>query len=187
VLEGVVRLLLDPEIPVKYEAAITFRILSAHGTIPHAVTSAVPQVLDSMLELVQLCPNDDIVATLEALIDRFPAEVSPSAARVCRRLCQTFLAHAEGTMEDTSTARCRVLVATMSALVGLLQNLRDLPHMYSQLEDALLQVVHTVLSRQAEFAMAELVVDAVEVLALNPKPRVLNPKPETLSQSRSEH
>ena len=177
VLERVILLLRDPEIPVRYEAAVAFRLLAVHeggevaaGGEGEGVVAEVPQILESVLGLVEVCPNDEMVSALEALIDRYPAAVAPRAVQVCTRLCETFLAHVQAsassgpTGQEVSSSKYRVLSGTMSALIGLLQALRAVPHMYAQVEGPLVHVVHTILSRRHEYVMEDQIVDAVEII-----------------------
>ena len=56
-------------------------ILTHVGTIPDSVVAVIPQVLESVLQLIELCPNDDMVSTLESIIDKFPAAIAPSAGK----------------------------------------------------------------------------------------------------------
>jgi hypothetical protein len=138
---------------------VALRVLTASGPPPEGLLEAIPAVLKSVLQLVELCPNDDMVSVLEALIDRFPEAVAPSAADICTRLCQTFLAHVQGAEVGEGggggelevrgpQAPYHALAATTSALIGLLQALRDVPHMYPLVEAPLLHVVRCVFSRR---------------------------------------
>ncbi|KAJ1487945.1 hypothetical protein T484DRAFT_1784780 [Baffinella frigidus] len=89
--------------------------------------------------MVSQVGSDELVATLDVIIECFPGQVSPYAQGVCVRLADSFVRLAQGCDEDGASEENSSLAASQccSAIATLLDSIKGQPHVFTSLEEPL--------------------------------------------------
>lgn len=95
-----------------------------------------------VMKLMEVIGNDEVISTLESLIEKYPAEVAPYAVELAQGLCHTFLVKSSTGGNDQGASLS--LSAATSALIGLLQSLKDRPEVFPTLEEPLEAVLRQI-------------------------------------------
>ena len=98
IVTGVMSQLRDTDFAVRFQAAVSLRHLiydseegQARPSVLPIVEKVLPQLLDELFKLMDEIGNDELVATLEVLIEAFSEHMAPYAQGLCQRLAQHFV------------------------------------------------------------------------------------------------
>nr|GEX85685.1 importin beta-like SAD2 [Tanacetum cinerariifolium] len=76
----------DPELPVRVDSVFTLRsFVEAYKDLCE-IRPILPQLLDEFFNLMNEVENEDLVFTLETIVDKFGEEMAPYAAGLCQNL-----------------------------------------------------------------------------------------------------
>lgn len=165
-------LLADSDLPVRFQAAVALRGLiynpedsAPREGIEQLVGAVFPQLLQEMFNLMDQIGSDELIATVEVLIECFAEQAAPHAENLCSRLSQHFLRLAaadDGTDDEASFAACQCC----RAITTLLEAVKKTPELYAKLEPSLVPLLHTVFSPDAagDYPFMEYMEDCLEIL-----------------------
>jgi len=169
----IMTLLRDADLPVRFQAAVALRGLiydpersTARPHIEPIIGPVFPELLEVLFNLIDEIGSDELIATLEVLIECFADKMAPYAQALCERLSQHFLRLAaqdngEGD-EEASFAACQCC----RAITTLLESIKKTPQLYLQLEPSLVPLIQTVLSPDpaGDYPYMEYMEDCLEIL-----------------------
>jgi len=165
VLQKVMNCVNDRELPVAYQACQALRFLStASGKTRQLIIPVLPNLIDSVMHVMEMVGNGETFAALEELITRFPEEVAPHGARIGGSLCTkvTELISRYTTHPGESEAAALALSAAFPALIEILQALRESPQVFEALEGPLITLLQRVLSGLQDGGTMDYLNDALE-------------------------
>ena len=131
------------------------------------IQQVLPQLLDELFKLMDEIGNDELVATLEVLIESFAEHMAPYAQGLCQRLAEHFvrLALTESGQEGEEEAS---FAATQccSAITTLLESIKKTPELYPHLEQFLVPMLRQILTPDAknDYQCMEFMEDGLEIL-----------------------
>ena len=82
----------DPDLPVRVQAALSINaIVDSDCCHSHVVLEVLPQLVESLFGLMNDVGNDEVVQTLDNLIEKFGEQMTPYAVKVVEALAQNFI------------------------------------------------------------------------------------------------
>jgi len=148
VFNGVMALLGDRELPVRVQAALAINGFVEANCAPDAVLAVLPQLVDALFKLMNDIGNEEVVQTLDNLIERYGEQMAPYAVQIVGALAQNFLRlfeEQEGEEDDDALAAMWVL----QAISTMMEAVSDKPEVYVQMEAALLPMLHKMMGESA--------------------------------------
>jgi hypothetical protein len=107
VIQGVIRCMNDPELPVQTQAAVCLQHLIQSEVTGDALKPMIPALLEQYLKLVNTDGNDAVISAFGVLIEKYPDEVMPYAANIIGRMVsamENFIRQNEGQQDDDDGA-----------------------------------------------------------------------------------
>ena len=154
-------LLADPELPVRVQAALAINGFVEANCAPEAVLAVLPQLVDALFKLMNDIGNEEVVQTLDNLIERYGEQMAPYAVQIVGALAQNFLRlFEEQEEEDDDDALAAMWV--LQAISTMMEAVSDKPEVYVQMEAALMPMLHKMMGESAR----EYFEDVNEVLTL---------------------
>ena len=174
IVNEVMSLLRDTDFAVRFQAAVSLRHLiydssegKARQSVLPMIQTVLPQLLDELFKLMDEIGNDELVATLEVLIESFSEHMAPYAQGLCRRLAEHFvrLAITEAGQNGEEEASFAA-VQCCSAITTLLESIKKTPELYSHLEPFLVPMLQQVLTpdQNGDYQCMEFMEDCLDIL-----------------------
>ncbi|XP_062097326.1 importin beta-like SAD2 isoform X4 [Humulus lupulus] len=89
-LQSVVSGMRDPELPVRVDSVFALRSFVEACKDLNEIRPILPQLLDEFFKLMNEVENEDLVFTLETIVDKFGEEMAPYALGLCQNLASAF-------------------------------------------------------------------------------------------------
>ncbi|RHY80306.1 hypothetical protein DYB26_006482 [Aphanomyces astaci] len=167
IVHSLLRCLQDQELPVRIEAAKSFRhvVVYAHSTVVlDTLRPLLPQVLDQFFVIMDdMGFGDEVVLALEQLIDSFCDEVGPYAIQLVVRLTLRFKQCLD--KEDDDEDACFTAASCLDTINTILMSIYNQAELFEPLIDALLPTLHLLLSSDAYLDFVESALDIVKSIA----------------------
>ncbi|RHY24355.1 hypothetical protein DYB32_008876 [Aphanomyces invadans] len=167
VVNYLLRCLQDPELPVRIEAAKSFRhvVMYNHSTVVQdTLRPLLPQVLDQFFVIMDdMGFGDEVVLALDQLIDSFCDEVGPYAVQLVVRLTQRFKQCLDKDEDDEDA--CFTAASCLDTINTILMSIYSQSELFEPLIDALLPTLHLILSTDAYMDFVESALDIVKSIA----------------------
>ena len=138
VLEKICGLILDPDLPVKYEAALALPKILSWEISKSRVKGEISNVLKIYLDLINEIDSEEIIEALEDIVTSYSDEVLPFAIELTIQLSSAFnkLATKENVNEDDDSAM---------AAVSVLNTINKIIETVSDKSEELIKISHIVL------------------------------------------
>ncbi|GLC37117.1 hypothetical protein PLESTB_000981600 [Pleodorina starrii] len=156
--EQVARCLGDPELPVRVDAVVSLRHFLEEMEDVEPVAPALPQLLNSIFGLMNQVDNEDLVFTLEVLVDKFGDQIAPYATQMASQLAGAFWKYCAAADEDAEGDEDTAGIAAfgcMRALNTLLESCSEQPALVASLEEVLYPLLHKMLSTEGQDVFEE--------------------------------
>lgn len=170
--EGVMKCLMERELPVRVEAALALQPLISQDFVHNAMVQSIPKIMKVLLQLANEVDVDSLSNVMEEFVEVFASELTPYAVELAEQLRDTFLrimqdsADNQGlaaednfewdNMDDKSLAALGIL----NTLGTLILSLENTPEALFKLEETVLPVIHFVLSNE----IIDLYAEAFEII-----------------------
>ncbi|GMH35700.1 hypothetical protein BSKO_03568 [Bryopsis sp. KO-2023] len=157
-LEKVVALMRDPELPVRIDSVVALRhFIDALAKLDD-LKPILPQLLEECFKLMNEVDNDDMVATLETIVEKFGEEIAPYAEGLAMNLVKAFFKCMETTNEDEDEEDMGALAAVgcLRAINTLLDSVNSMPQIYPKLEEICFPILEKMLKEDALDIIEEL-------------------------------
>uniref|UniRef100_A0A0E0CKF1 Importin N-terminal domain-containing protein n=1 Tax=Oryza meridionalis TaxID=40149 RepID=A0A0E0CKF1_9ORYZ len=150
----------DPDLPVRVDSVFALHL--------NEIRPILPQLLDEFFKLMNEVENEDLVFTLETIVDKFGEEMAPYALGLCQNLAAAFwrcMASQEAD-DEADDSGALAAVGCLRAISTILESVSSLPHLFIQIEPTLLPIMRRMLTSDGQGI--ELFVDNVyeEVLEI---------------------
>ncbi|GBG85770.1 hypothetical protein CBR_g40497 [Chara braunii] len=148
----VVNGLRDPELPVRVDSVVALREFVIACQDLNELRPILPNLLDEFFKLMNEVENDDLVYTLERIVDKFGEEIAPYALGLCQNLGSAFwkcLKTSEAGDDDEDMGALAA-VGCLQAISAILESIGSLPHLFPQLEPTLLPILKKMLTTDGE-------------------------------------
>lgn len=98
--ERVMRGLADPDLPVRVDAVVALRSFVDDLADLEILKPILPSLLDSVFALMAEVDNEDLIFTLEGIVEKFGDEIAPYAANLAQNLAAAFWKYTQATEDD---------------------------------------------------------------------------------------
>ena len=126
-LEAVCKLLIDPELPVRYEAALALPKLLKWDISKGRLGGELKSLLEIYLKLVNEIDSEDVVEALESIISAFPKEIVPFALELTQHLANAFIRMIEKDINEDEGESAMAAVSTLNTIGKIIDVLEDRP------------------------------------------------------------
>ncbi|PIA18926.1 importin-8 [Coemansia reversa NRRL 1564] len=157
ILEGILGLLNDSDLPVRVHAALALAPLIADDDMRSALTAHLPQVMQVFLNLTNEIDSDTVTNVIEEFVEAFADRMAPFAEQLGKQLCDTFMrvmgdvmANApdgDTSIEDMSD-KTMAAMGVLKTLGTLVLNLEGTPEVVYKLEKEIFPIAQFVLKNQ---------------------------------------
>uniref|UniRef100_A0ACD5UPG2 Uncharacterized protein n=1 Tax=Avena sativa TaxID=4498 RepID=A0ACD5UPG2_AVESA len=142
----------DPELPVRVDSVFALRSFVEACKDLDEIRPILPQLLDEFFKLMGEVENEDLVFTLETIVDRFGEEMAPFALGLCQSLAAAFWrcmasSEADDEVEDSGALAA---VGCLRALSTILESISSLPHLFIQIEPTLMPILRRMLTSDGQ-------------------------------------
>ncbi|XVE81091.1 hypothetical protein DITRI_Ditri15bG0035500 [Diplodiscus trichospermus] len=156
-LLSVVSGLRDPELPVRVDSVFALRSFVEACRDLNEIRPILPQLLDEIFKLMNEVENEDLVFTLETIVDKFGEEMAPYALGLCQNLATAFwrcmnTAEADDEADDPGALAA---VGCLRAISTILESVSRLPHLFVQVEPTLLPIMLRMLTTDGQEVFEE--------------------------------
>eukprot|EP00850_Spirogloea_muscicola_P016520 SM000134S26963 [mRNA] locus=s134:343998:351525:+ [translate_table: standard] len=162
---SVVAALRDSELPVRVDSVVALRsfvecIQASHKIDNRAeldeMRAMLPQLLDELFKLMNEVENDDLVFTLETIVDKFGEEMAPYALGLVQNLAAAFWKCVKSSdADEDDDDGLLAAVGCLRAIGTILESISALPHLFPQLEPTLLPIMQQMLSEDGQDVFEE--------------------------------
>lgn len=121
VLGKVCKLMLDPELPVRIEAATALPKFFDWENAKFKISSELQQVLAIYIELINQIDYEELIESLEDIVAHFSVEVRPFALDLCKCLVSAFISMSSREGDETVVAAESVL-NTLGKIIDVLDD-----------------------------------------------------------------
>ncbi|XP_047151004.1 importin beta-like SAD2 [Vigna umbellata] len=151
-LQCVVSRMQDSELPVRVDSVFALRSFIEACKDLNEIRPILPQLLDEFFKLMNEVENEDLVFTLETIVDKFGEEMAPYALGLCQNLAAAFwrcmnTAEAEDEADDPGPLAA---VGCLRAISTILESVSRLPHLFVQIEPTLLPIMRRMLTTDGQ-------------------------------------
>ncbi|WVY92645.1 hypothetical protein V8G54_031733 [Vigna mungo] len=148
----------DPKLPVRIDSVFALRsFVEACKDDLNEIRPILPQLLDEFSKLMNEIENEDLVFTLETIVDKFEEEMAPYALGLCQHLAAAFwrcmnTADAEEEVDDPGALAA---VGCLRAISAILESVSSLPQLFDQFEPTLLPIMRRMLTTDGQEVFEE--------------------------------
>lgn len=126
VTQTLCRQLVDPELPVKFQAALSLPKVLRWQAAKALISPELPKLLELYLSLIEEIDSEDLIIGLEGVINRFSTELIPHVTAIVVRLTANFLRIAKSPRNNEKTASDADMAAvsclnTINKIVSVVQ------------------------------------------------------------------
>ncbi|KAI4302714.1 hypothetical protein MLD38_038431 [Melastoma candidum] len=156
-LHSVVAGMRDSELPVRVDSVFALRSFVEACSDLNEIRPILPQLLDEFFKLMNEVENEDLVFTLETIVDKFGEEMAPYAFGLCQNLAAAFwrcmnTAEADDEADDPGALAA---VGCLRAISTILESVNRLPHLFVQVEPILLPIMCKMLTTDGQEVFEE--------------------------------
>ncbi|KAG4922859.1 hypothetical protein JHK86_051672 [Glycine max] len=156
-LQCVVSRMQDSELPVRVDSVFALRSFIEACKDLNEIRPILPQLLDEFFKLMNEVENEDLVFTLETIVDKFGEEMAPYALGLCQNLAAAFwrcmnTAEADEEADDPGALAA---VGCLRAISTILESVSRLPHLFVQIEPTLLPIMRRMLTTDGQEVFEE--------------------------------
>ncbi|KAJ2780855.1 Nonsense-mediated mRNA decay protein 5 [Coemansia javaensis] len=170
VLEAVLGMLNDPELPVRVHAALTLAPMIGDEDARAALAGSLPQVMQVFLNLTNQIDSDTIAHVIEQFVEVYADQMTPFSVELGQQLCDTFMRvmgdvvsnAPELTADNLDDVSDKTMAAlgVLKTLGTLIVNLEGSPEVVFRLEEIVYPVIRFVLEQH----VVDLYDEAFEIL-----------------------
>ncbi|XWS35270.1 hypothetical protein CRYUN_Cryun21dG0111700 [Craigia yunnanensis] len=156
-LASVVSGLRDPELPVRVDSVFALRSFVEACKDLNEIRPILPQLLNEIFKLMNEFENEDLVFTLETIVDKFGKEMGPYALGLCQNLAAAFwrcmnTSEADDEADDPGALAA---VGCLRAISTILESVSRLPRLFVQIEPTLLPIMRRMLTTDGQEVFEE--------------------------------
>ncbi|KAL1557023.1 secondary alcohol dehydrogenase (SADH2) [Salvia divinorum] len=156
-LHSVVAGMRDPELPVRVDSVFALRSFVEACSDLGEIRPILPQLLDEFFKLMNEVENEDLVFTLETIVDKFGEEMAPYALGLCQNLAAAFwkCMNTAETDEEGDDPGALAAVGCLRAISTILESVNCLPDLFIHIEPTLLPIMRRMLTTDGQEVFEE--------------------------------
>ncbi|XP_047315810.1 importin beta-like SAD2 [Impatiens glandulifera] len=156
-LHKVVAGMRDPELPVRIDSVFALRSYIDACKDLDEIRPILPQLLNEFFKLMNEVENEDLVFTLETIVDKFGEEMAPYAFGLCENLAAAFqkCMNSAEEEEEADDPGSLAAVGCLRAISTILESVSRLPDLFVKVEPILLPLMHRMLTTDGQEVFEE--------------------------------
>jgi len=148
-IQLVLQRLSDPNLPVQIEASKALRFLIEVEGTEKTLFPVLPHILTEYFRIMNEIGNDEVVAALQVIIDKFGDHIEPHAVALVVQLSKSFSTYCSAGDDDDESAlaaaQCLECIATV------LKGTCERPDLYKSMEPCLIPLVKHILGNDGDY------------------------------------
>ncbi|KAF9606113.1 hypothetical protein IFM89_023136 [Coptis chinensis] len=154
---SVVAGLRDPDLPVRVDSVFALRSFVEASKDLSEIRPILPNLLDEFFKLMNEVENEDLVFTLETIVDKFGEEMAPYAFGLCQNLAAAFwkCMNAAEADDDVDDPGALATVGCLRAISTILESVSKLPSLFIEIEPTLLPIMRRMLTTDGQEVFEE--------------------------------
>ncbi|WZZ54923.1 hypothetical protein YC2023_055030 [Brassica napus] len=147
-LHSVVSGMRDPDLPVRIDSVFALRSFVEACKDLNEIRPILPQLLDEFFKLMNEVENEDLVFTLETIVDKFGEEMAPFAFGLCQNLAAAFwrCLNTSEAGDDSDDMGALAAVGCLRAISTILESVSSLPQLFVEIEPTILPIMQKMLT-----------------------------------------
>lgn len=125
VIETMCKLLIDPQLPVRYEGAIALPKVLHWEISKQRLSTELKILLEIYLKLMNEIDSEDVVESLESIVSAFPKEIHPFAMELTQHLTLAFTRMIQKDMNEDEGESAMAAVSTLNTISKIIDVLED--------------------------------------------------------------
>lgn len=156
--QAVVRALSDSELPVRVDALVALRPFVEELDDVNQLKGIVEEVLTELFKLLHEVDNEDVVYTLEAIVEKFGEEISPYALQLLDQLVSAFwkLIQSEEQEESEGEMGALASVGCLRAMSTIMDSVSSVKTLFPEMEKRIFPLFQHMLNEQGQDIYEEL-------------------------------
>lgn len=150
-IQMVLQRLSDPALPVQIEASKALRFLIEADGADETLLPVLPQLLTEYFRIMNEIGNDEVVAALQVIIDKFGDHIEPHAAALVNQLSETFNQYCAAGDDDDDDDAAMAAAQCLECIATVLKGICEKPALYKTLEPTLIPLVMKILGNDGDF------------------------------------
>jgi importin-7 len=126
-LEAVCKLLIDSELPVRYEAGVALPKLLSWSVSKIRLSGELKNLLEIYLKLINEIDSEDVVESLESIVSAFPKEIIPFSLELAQHLASAFTRMIGKDLNEDDGESAMAAVSTLNTIGKIIDVLEDRP------------------------------------------------------------
>ncbi|KAL5212551.1 hypothetical protein ABZP36_023398 [Zizania latifolia] len=142
----------DPDLPVRVDSVFALRSFVEACKDLNEIRPILPQLLDEFFKLMNEVENEDLVFTLETIVDKFGEEMAPYALGLCQNLAAAFwrCMVSQEADDEADDSGALAAVGCLRAISTILESVSSLPHLFIQIEPTMLPIMRRMLTSDGQ-------------------------------------
>ncbi|CAF2122421.1 unnamed protein product [Brassica napus] len=156
-LHSVVSGMRDPDLPVRVDSVFALRSFVEACKDLNEIRPILPQLLDEFFKLMNEVENEDLVFTLETIVDKFGEEMAPYAFGLCQNLAAAFwrCLNTSEASDDLDDMGALAAVGCLRAISTILESVSSLPQLFVEIEPTILPIMQKMLTSDGQDVFEE--------------------------------
>ncbi|CAH2059895.1 unnamed protein product [Thlaspi arvense] len=156
-LHSVVSGMRDPDLPVRVDSVFALRSFVEACKDLNEIRPILPQLLDEFFKLMNEVENEDLVFTLETIVDKFGEEMAPYAFGLCQNLAAAFwrCLNTSEASDDSDDMGALAAVGCLRAISTILESVSSLPQLFVEIEPTILPIMQKMLTTDGQEVFEE--------------------------------
>ncbi|KAF8079661.1 hypothetical protein N665_1010s0008 [Sinapis alba] len=156
-LHSVVSGMRDPDLPVRVDSVFALRSFVEACKDLNEIRPILPQLLDEFFKLMNEVENEDLVFTLETIVDKFGEEMAPYAFGLCQNLAAAFwrCLNTSEASDDSDDMGALAAVGCLRAISTILESVSSLPQLFVEIEPTILPILQKMLTSDGQDVFEE--------------------------------
>ncbi|CAN8285361.1 unnamed protein product [Cochlearia groenlandica] len=156
-LHSVVSGMRDPDLPVRVDSVFALRSFVEACKDLNEIRPILPQLLDDFFKLMNEVENEDLVFTLETIVDKFGEEMAPYAFGLCQNLAAAFwrCLNTSEASDDVDDMGALAAVGCLRAISTILESVSTLPQLFIEIEPTILPIMQKMMTTDGQEVFEE--------------------------------
>mmetsp|Transcript_7566 Transcript_7566/g.11844 ORF Transcript_7566/g.11844 Transcript_7566/m.11844 type:complete len:1061 (+) Transcript_7566:86-3268(+) len=150
-IQFVLQRLSDPALPVQIEASKALRFLIESDGAEQTLLPVLPQLLTEYFRIMNEIGNDEVVAALQVIIDKFGDHIEPHAQALVSQLAGAFDQYCNAGEDDDDDDAAMAAAQCLECIATVLKGICEKPQLYKSLEPQLIPLVLKILGNDGDY------------------------------------
>ena len=150
-LQMVLQRLSDPALPVQIEASKALRFLIEADGAEETLLPVLPQLLTEYFRIMNEIGNDEVVAALQVIIDKFGDHIEPHALALVTQLSTAFDQYCNAGEDEDDDDAAMAAAQCLECIATVLKGICEKPQLYKTLEPQLIPLTLKILGNDGDY------------------------------------